>query len=307
MKTDRAMKKIIVTGAAGIIGAILTELLLKNGYQIYAVVRPDSLHNHRIPVHENIVQIPLLMKEIIDLPRYIPASCDAMIHLAWSNARNDFAAQYASFRYTTQAVDVATALGCQRFLGIGSQAEYGWQQKLTTEDTVLNPVTPYGAFKAAASHVTRIRAAQNRIEWIWGRIFSVYGGYEPTTSLISYLLQTLKQGDVPLMTEATQQWDYLYVQDAAQAVISLLEKGQSGQIYNIANGDIHPLRYFTEQLRELIAPDIKIHYGAKQIVTAFSLIPSVKKIQKDTGWKATMGFLDGIKAMLANKIPATLS
>ena len=294
------MKKIVVTGAAGIIGAILTETLLNRGYQVYAVVRPRSPHNSRIPEHPNVTVVPLLLEDIAKLPECIKTPCDAMIHLAWSSARNDFLLQHASFEYAWKAVDAARAIGCCRFLGIGSQAEYGIQNELTNEDAPLYPITPYGAFKASAFHVTKIRAIQQNMEWVWGRIFSVYGGYEPETSLLSYLLATLKAEKEPILTKATQLWDYLYVKDATEAILALLEYGKDGNVYNIANGNIHPLRYFVEQIHVHVFPNAVIHYGQRDD-SVTSLFPSVKKIQQDTGWRAETVFIDGIKRMLAKE------
>ena len=285
-----------MTGAAGIIGVVLAECLLHRGYQVYAVVRPGSPHNSRILEHPNLILVPLLLKDIEKLPGCITSPCDAMIHLAWSSARNDFVLQHESFEYAWKVVDVAKTIGCKRFLGIGSQAEYGIRHKVTDEESPLCPITPYGAFKAAAFHVTKIRAEQQNIGWIWGRIFSAYGGYEPKTSLLSYLISSLKSGKEPMLTEATQLWDYLYVEDAAEAILALLEHGKDGNAYNIANGDVHPLRYFVEQVREHIAPKIAVHYGGKADL-AISLIPSVEKIQQDTGWKAKVSFREGIRRM----------
>ena len=104
----------------------------------------------------------------------------------------------------------------------------------------------------------------------------------------------LKERKKPELSTAVQFWDYLYSEDVGRALLALAESGQSGEIYNIANGDYKSLKEFTEEVRTLIAPEITIQYGAKSF-NGVTLKPSVDKIYKDTGWKAEVSFIDGIR------------
>lgn len=288
------MKNVIVTGAAGIVGAVLTRQLSMHGYHVFAIVRPQSKSNQRIENIPNVQIIPLAMEHIKQLPDKIGVSCETIIHLAWSPLRNDFQAQAESFSWTLAIMDMARLLNCKRFLGIGSQAEYGICTGLTTEDTPLNPTTFYGAFKAAASQVTKVQAQNLGIDWLWGRIFSIYGIYEPPSSLISYMINTLKQEESPKLSSCLQYWDYLYDQDAAEAIIAIMEHGISGNVYNIAHGDYKSLKYYTEILHQLFNPNIEVTYGPK---TGLSIMPDTQKLTTDTGWKAHIDFAEGIKSI----------
>ena len=187
-------------------------------------------------------------------------------------------------------------IGCRRFLGIGSQAEYGVTNEIMEEILLPQPVTPYGAAKVAALHLTRLRAQQLGIDWVWGHVFSVYGDYEPETTLLSYLARTLRSGQMPQMTAGTQLWDYLHAEDAAAAMTALLLRGRAGEVYNIAHGDVRPLRSFTEELRTALAPDLQIAYGVSERPPT-SMRPSVEKIQADTEWRAKVSFAEGVKKM----------
>ena len=289
------MNKIIITGSAGFLGKNVIESILKKGYFVYAVVRPGSMHNSRVQETDHLKKVEIDLADIGKLSEYIDDTCDAFLHLAWGgNGRNDFQGQYQNVDYTLKALDAARSLSCKRFICTGSQAEYGPQAGLTTEGMLPNPDTAYGAAKLAALYLSRERAAQLGIDWIWGRVFSVYGRYEPSGRMLPDLIRALQEGrDFP-MTAALQDWDYLYAGDAAEALVALLERGHAGEIYNIANGDIYPLRYFTEQLREYFAPDRELSYGMSSR-TAASLRPSVEKLRQDTGWQAKTGFMDGIR------------
>lgn len=287
------MKRVIVTGAAGFLGWNLVDFLLAHDFLVDAIVRPNSPSNARLAEHPHLHVIPLAMEEISRLPEQIAAPCDYAVHLAWDPRRTDFAAQRASLSSTLDFVEALGVIGCRRFLGIGSQAEYGVTNEIMEETLLPQPVTPYGAAKVAALHLTRLRAQQLGVDWLWGRVFSVYGDYEPETTLLSYLARMLRSGQMPQMTAGTQLWDYLHAEDAAAAMTALLLRGRAGEVYNIAHGDVRPLRSFTEELRSALAPDLQIAYGVSERPPT-SMRPSVEKIQADTGWWANVNFSEGL-------------
>ena len=291
------LKIIIVTGAAGFAGCNLLEALLEKGYFVYAVARPNSPRNSRLQVSEQLKLVPCDMMDYGRLPDMIQESCDIFYHLAWQGKRSDFMEQCKNIKASLIALDSAVKLGCKRFVCTGSQAEYGPQTELITEETCPHPVTAYGAAKLAACALTRQKAAELGIDWIWGRIFSLYGKYEPHGRMLPDLILALKEDKDFHMTSATQNWDYLYSSDGAEALIALGERGNSGEIYNIANGNYRPLREFTEELRQEIPSKGRIIYG-KPLDGATSLQASVDKIRRDTGWKAKIGFREGLRLMI---------
>ena len=289
------MKKYIVTGAAGFLGCNLTEQLMQEeDAHIYAVVRPSSPHNARLAPSERLTIVPTDLSDYARLDEMIGTPCDVFFHLAWQGGRYDFAAQYGNIADTLGALEAAARLGCKRFICTGSQAEYGRQTALITEETCPHPADAYGAAKLAACALSRVRAAELGIEWLWGRVFSVYGKYEPETTLLSYLACTLYSGETPQMTAGTQLWDYLYAEDAAAAMTALLVRGGTGEVYNIAHGDVRPLRSFAEEMRMILAPDGTIAYGTSERPPS-SMRPSVEKIHADTGWRAQIDFADGVR------------
>ena len=301
------MKSVVVTGAAGFAGCNLTEKLIEHGYTVYAVLRPGSDHNRRLdPLEESgrLHRVELDIGDITELPEAIsPGSADTFFHLAWTGGRDDFDSQYKNIGDTINALEAAAAIGCKRFICTGSQAEYGITDKIQTEDMTPAPFSAYGAAKTAAMYLSKRRAEQLGLEWIWGRIFSLYGKYEPAHTLVRYITDSLKKGEEPHVTAALQNWDYLDAGDCAEALIALGERGKSGEIYNIANGNYRPLKEFIEILAErdlarckdagnsLEANHslLKIHYD-KTAEVIVSLQPSVSKINRDTGWSPKVSF-----------------
>ena len=211
----------IVTGAAGFLGANLVERLLQEeDAHIYAVVRPNSPHNARLAPSERLTIVPADLSEYARLDELIDETCDVFFHLAWQGGRYDFATQYGNIADTLGALEAAARLGCKRFICTGSQAEYGRQTPLITEETCPHPACAYGAAKLAACALSRQRAADLGVAWIWGRVFSLYGRYEQEGRMLPALVKSLRlEQPFALSSSGAQNWDYLYAADAADAVV----------------------------------------------------------------------------------------
>ena len=289
------MKKCIVTGAAGFTGCNLVERLLAAGYFVYCVVRENSAHNKRL---ENLANVQLVYADLAEyknLYQQIQDTCDAFFHLAWQGERYDFASQYQNIEYALGALEAAARLGCKRFICTGSQAEYGPKKGLITEETCPHPADAYGVAKLAACLLTRQRAAVFGIEWIWGRIFSLYGKYEDETRMLPALVKSLRENkDFQMATDGRQNWDYLYVSDGAEALIALLEKGKPGEIYNIAHGNYRMMREFVGLVEKFVGNTACVVYDETNI-SLYSLQPSSEKLKRDTGWLPQVEFCSGLE------------
>ena len=289
------LKKYIITGAAGFLGMNLVERLLREeNVHIYAVVRPNSPHNARLIESERLTLVPADLSEYGHLDERIAEPCDAFFHLAWQGGRYDFVAQYGNIADTLAALEAAVRLGCRRFIATGSQAEYGPQTALISEETCPHPTDAYGAAKLAACALSRQRAADLGIEWIWGRVFSLYGKYEQEGRMLPALVNSLRlEQPFALSSSGAQNWDYLYAADGADALAAFAERGRAGEIYNIAHGGYRSLRDFIEEARAVLNSRADVSYGGE--AGAFSLQASVEKLQRDTGWMPSTPFSDGIR------------
>lgn len=294
------MKKAIITGAAGFAGYSTTIELLNRGYEVYAILKPFSSHNERLSGLSNLLKcIELDCSDFDKIPQYINDKCDCFFHLAWYGGRDNLSEQMRNIEYCLMALKSASECGCERFIGIGSQAEIGLTDKLMTEDIPLNPINAYGAAKTAALHLSKVLARQLHIEWTWGRIFSLYGDYEPFGRMLPDLVTKLKDKQDVFLSSCEQNWDYLHVKDAAKAIVAIGERGHCGDVYNIAYGNYKPLRSYVEEIREVSNCKNNIIYGEK--ATPFvSLQSDISKINVHTGWKPEIDFRDGILRMIKN-------
>ena len=108
------------------------------------------------------------------------------------------------------------------------------------------------------------------------------------------MVNELKAGHEVSLSSCRQNWDYLDAEDAAEAFISLSEKGRNGEIYNVANGDYHSLSYFVEKTKTIFDPEAKITYG-EDPDPFVTLSPSIEKLRADTGWEPKVPFEESLK------------
>ncbi len=296
------MKSAVVTGAFGFAGANLVECLLENGYYVYAAGRknPTATHNDRFKESENLKKIYLEMEEFDRISEYISkdSSCkpEFFFHLAWGGGRDDFEAQHKNIDGALKALQSAADMGCRRFVGIGSQAEYGLKSDETeiTEDLALEPFSAYGACKAAAYYLLKNRASSLGIDFIWGRIFSLIGKYEPAGRMLPDLVQKLKASEAVNLSSCLQYWDYLDASDAAKAILLLAERGRNGEAYNIAHGIYRPLKEYVLEAAELLKADPTLVTFGQKADPFVSLKPSVRKLKTDTGWEPVKSFEESL-------------
>lgn len=295
------MKRIVVTGATSMIGVALIEECLRHDIEIYAVVRSSSGKAGRLPFSDKIHLTDCSLEDLPDLPGRIPGGCDTFYHIAWGNtgeARNKSTElQSRNIFYTLQAVRAAAELGCRRFIGAGSQAEYGpMDVEKISPDSPVNPSTPYGASKLAAGHLAGMLCRELGMECIWPRIFSVYGKYEKETTMVASGLRKMLAGEPTEFTPAMQRWDYLYSRDAGRAFYLIGEKGKGGSVYCVGSGQARPLKEYIEEMAALTGAG-KPGIGAKPYPpgAVMNLCADIGTLTGDTGFIPEYTFEQGIR------------
>lgn len=298
------MKRVIVTGATSFIGVHLVGSLIERGYYVYALIRPDSRNKSRLPIDKHLNIVELEMDEYSSIPSFIKEA-EYFYHLAWDGVRSikrdNVIIQQNNYRCSLTLINVARKMNCKRFIGIGSQAEYGELNGEITENYPCKPVTEYGKAKLKTYTELAQIAESNRIEFVWARLFSVYGEYDYQGSLIMSCIEKMRNNENVLLTACNQKWDYLHVKDAVSALIMLLEKPDVSGIYNIASGENRELKSYVEEIKEIIGAESVLEYGAisNQARKMINLKPNVEKL-RNIGWNPSISFSEGIKMLCRN-------
>lgn len=304
------MKKAVITGATGVVGRALTELLAASFSEVLVLARPGSPRNAYL---SHLPRVRVVEAELSALSSLFCDTCvpnpsyDAFFHLAWAGthgqARTDDALQAQNVRYAEDAAALAARLSCRVFVGVGSQAEYGHVPvgAPLTETLDCHPVNAYGRAKLQALANTRALCRQSGVRHVWARLFSVYGKGDREQTLVMQLLHALLKRSALPLTAGEQHWDYLHAADAARALLLLAKCGQDGECYNVASGEARPLREYITLVRDTVAPDATLAFGARPYYEgqAMNLAADVSKLKADTGFVPEIPFERGIADLAA--------
>lgn len=293
------VRKVVMTGGSGPVGLALIRKLLKENVEILLFQRENSAKKIYLP------EDPLLHIEFYDLEHlkeYTPTGqeYDVFFHLGWENTgkRENIQDQYMNVVYACDAVELAHKMGCHSFIGAGSQAEYGRHDEALCEDTLCTPENAYGVMKLSACYATRNLCRKYSIRHIWPRILSGYGIYDnPSSMLISTILNSM-DGKILLFSAGDQVWDFVYLDDIANALFLIARRGRNGAEYPIGSGNARPLKEYIKilcdklgKLEDMQAGMGKIPYTDSNIMY---LEADISSLQADTGWVPEVTFEDGI-------------
>ncbi len=294
------MHKIVVTGATSMIGVALIEEAIKNHVKVLAIVRENSKRLERLPKSELLQVLPCDIEKLNSLPQ-IEDTYDIFYHFAWNytdkNGRNDSVLQTKNIITTLDAVNLAHELKCRKFIGAGSQAEYGKVQGIISPDTHTNPEVPYGIAKYAAGQLSKKLCEQYGMDYVWGRIFSVYGCFDNEGTMLNYAIDQFIQGKNAEFSAATQMWNYLNEHDAGRAFYLLGKTKNAKGIYCIAHPQSKPLKNYITELREIFGDSAECSF-AQFNADVVGLNADVSKLKNDTGFCPQISFTDGMKKLI---------
>ena len=294
--------KIIVTGATGAVGSAVVRRAVEKGMDVTCIVHQGSKRLGNLPQSGKVHIIECNLQDYRTLS--LNGQYDAFIHLSWEKtfgaSRDDAEVQTRNIQYTLDAVQLAHRCGCSVFIGSGSQAEYGVQSVDLTSDLPVKPESGYGIAKYAAGKLSAMLCKSLEMRQCWVRILSVYGPNDSENSLISYLIREFKAGNAPQLTKCEQMWDYLYADDAADAILAVAEKGVDGKAYPLGSGNGRRLSEYVEVIKNEINPSIEVQFGAKEYFPhqPMHLVADISELTEDTGWKPQVLFTEGVKNFL---------
>lgn len=296
------MKNVVVTGATSFIGVHIIKEYLKNNCAVIAVVRPNSKNLDRLPKSNLLTVVEIGMEKIERLIEKIEIKkIDIFYHLAWDGVRvpyrDDAILQNENYMCAINALKVAKLLGCDTFIGAGSQAEYGKCIGKINENYPAKPVTEYGKAKLKAYEVLKKMAKENNIKFIWTRIFSVYGIYDYQGTLVMSALDKMKRNEGIALTQCVQSWDFIYVEDLARSMYLLANTSCMDGIYNIASGKSRQLKDFVIDMKDICKSKSELQFGAIPYNSegVISFEPVVDKLKQNLGWSCEVTFEEGIK------------
>ena len=228
---------ILITGATGFLGSNLVNLFNKNNYTIICLKRKNS---NCYRVNSQLKNIIWINSDFKGWEKNLNSfKIDYIIHCAWngvsSKYRDDFSSQMANMQFLESILKIAKEKKVKKVIGLGSQAEYGYYDGVIDENQNENPYSYYGVLKLASKNIAKCFCENNDIDWIWLRLFPLFGEFESSKWLIPSLIEKLVLNKEFNMTKGEQKYSYLYVNDFSKIVERIVESNIKSGVYNISS------------------------------------------------------------------------
>jgi len=305
------MRTIFVTGGAGFIGSAFVRLLLEET-TAWTVVNFDLLtyagtldnlagvdeKRHRF-VHGDIADAQ-------SVAAALPRGADALVNFAAESHVDRSIASADDFLRTnvigTQTLlDAARAAGVGRFLQVSTDEVMGSlpedETAFFTEESPFAPNSPYSASKAAAEHLVRAAHHTFGLDTVITRCGNNYGPRQfPEKFLPLAIANALADREIPVYGDGLNVRDWIYVEDYCRAILAVLEKGESGRVYNVGARNTRRNLEVVESLLEALGKSRSLIRFVKDRLghdRRYAIDPT--RIETELGWRPRETWESGLR------------
>jgi UDP-glucose 4-epimerase len=296
--------KIFITGASGFVGSYLLQRLLERKKDKVAILLRNPGASWRLDSIPNFSNVHIIKGSLSEVNSYKDKlkyfAPDIIVNLAWNGVKGvdrNSNLQWENVVNLLELIKIGHECGVVKFIGFGSQGEYGNLNKKISEIDCEKPTTSYGISKLSACRLGAIVANQLDIQFVWVRLFDPYGPKDDPTWFLPYIIKELLKGRSPKITKAEQLWDYIYIDDVIDAIVKIIDKDNISGIFNLGSGQSIELRQIINKVKNLINPNLDIQFGivSYREDQIMHLESDIDKISKEIKWTPSIKIDEGLK------------
>jgi len=301
--------KIFVTGGAGFIGKnLIRKLECDNELIVYENFSNSSEEDFSKFIQNNISSIKgdmtnysLLKKSLVDV--------DLVIHLA---AKIDIL-ESINHPENTHKINVEGSLNLLRscvennvknFIAASSASIYGNPATIpVTEQTIPNPVSPYGAEKLSLEFYAKAFSNVYDMNCISLRFFNVYGKGQSNAYagvITKFMEQIQKNQSLTIFGDGENTRDYIHVDDLVDGIIKAISKikGKKGQVYNLASGKSTSVKELAELMISISKKDLDLHYVEPRIGDLLHSAASITPAKEELDFQPKLSLEAGLSNLM---------
>jgi UDP-glucose 4-epimerase len=297
--------KLLVTGAAGFVGARVATKLLEAGHEVTAFDNLSVGRREAVPGG-----VKLVVGDLRDAAavRAAVAGHDAVVHLAaQALVPESVADPQKAFDINLvggqNLLEAMRAHGVKRLVHSSTAAVYGNPVRVPiAEDDLKLPINPYGATKLAFEALLHSYHSAYGFDIVMFRYFNPYGpteAHDPETHAVpNFISATLAGKPIPLYWTGDQTRDFFFVDDIARAhAMGLTLEGF--HVYNLGSGHATKVRDVVELIFKLSGQRTDIQDLGERAGDPPELLADTSRVQRELGWKPEVSLEDGLRQTIA--------
>jgi nucleoside-diphosphate-sugar epimerase len=316
------MSQLLITGGAGFIGSNFAKTSINRGWKVRILDKlstglqsiADELELKGVQIFTGDIRDELLLDKAIE-------GCDAVVHLAAQvsvplSVSNPEETMSINVDGTSKVIAACLKHGVKRLVIASSAAVYGEAESLPLKEEDAGQVlSPYAESKWE-NETQIIDARKKGLQATALRFFNVYGdGQRPDgayAAVIPKFADMMAQGIVPQINgDGLQTRDFVHVHDVCEAIYSLIEgdwKADKFHVYNVATQTKITLLELVEAINTSLSsflPDyihISPAHGPERVGDIRHSMASIERIQSTLDWSPKVGFEEGIKGLLQERL-----
>ena len=294
--------KVFVTGGSGFIGIPLVRHLLEKGHKVKMLDLKEPAIKHK--------NLEFVNKSVMDELAEDIKGCDLVLHLAAilgviNSDNKPLETMRINLEGSVNVFKSAIEADVKHMVYASSSEVYGEPRELPIrEDSVTGPVSTYGVSKLAAEIYAKAHNHEFDADIKIVRFFNVYGQGQSDNFVVPiFLNNALANKPIQVFGNGNQTRCFTYVEDAVEGLLKVVEKGKTGEAYNIGNNQPTTMLELAKLIKEITGSSseiIKAGFGKDTRLKEREIeyrVPDISKIE-NLGWKPTTMVREGIKKIL---------
>lgn len=294
MSADR---RVLVTGASGFVARHSLTPLAARGFEVHAVARrprPDDLAGVSLTWHQADLLEADARNALLDAiePTHL-------VHAAWYLEPGKYIDSPANLDWVAASIALVRRFhsgGGRRVVTVGSCFEYEHGKvAVLTETSPLRPSTVYGVAKQSLSIAMEALERATGLASAWVRLFYLYGPHEDRRRLIADIATSLLEGREVATSEGRARRDYMFIEDAGDALAALLGSDVTGSV-NVATGSAPPVRELVELVASAVGRPELVKFGARPAPPNDppEIRADISRLRDEVGWSAVTPPEEGV-------------
>jgi UDP-glucuronate 4-epimerase len=308
------VRRALVTGCAGFVGSHLTEALLADGHEVLGVdcftdnydvadkranlVRARAFDGFRL-VTADLAAAPI---------EPLLAGCDVVYHLAAEpGVRASWGTRFDRYVHnnvaaTQRLLEACAAEPGRRIVYASSSSVYGDAARLPTrEDFTPQPLSPYGVTKLAGEQLCRLYHAEQGVDAVALRYFSVYGPRQrPDMAFRRFCAAAVGGRPIELFGDGRQTRDFTFVADVVAATRAAgATGGIGGGVYNVGGGARVSVNRTLELLAAIAGRPLDVRRRRREDGDVLHTGADIARARADLGFAPATGIAEGLAAEFA--------